>query len=102
MSGGDEPHQGMVMNNISVLLPVSGGTAVRSAPPPGKAYLRKRMRCNACGCPMLIERFVPLAPAGVRGYYKCRGPKHHVCSIDRNDVSASVVFDSGDRLWFND
>lgn len=89
------------MTQLSLLRPISGGATVLTSALPGKAYLRKRLRCHDCGRALVLERLVPLSPAGVRGYYKCLGRDRHLHSLDRDGVAATVVCDSGDRLWFN-
>ena len=66
---------------------------------PGEAFLRKRLPCKVRGCGAMhrLVRFVPLHPAGVRGYYSC--PRGHVVALNRDGVTR-MTKQSPDRIWF--
>jgi hypothetical protein len=49
----------------------------------GNQTLRRKVRCRAHGCWCRLDRVVPLAPHGQRGYYICRRGGGHTFAIDR-------------------
>ena len=76
-----------------------GSVRVRPVRPAfGIANLRKKLTCRLCGCPMLLKRFVPLHPSGIRGYYAC--DNGHDAAIDRDRVRR-FTHESFDCLWFD-
>ena len=90
---------------FSFLRQLSKG-AVRVVHPPVTApapirpvYLRKRLNCKVCGSPMLLKRFVPLHPAGVRGYYVCNSG--HDAAVDRDRVRR-CSHQSSEKVFFSE
>lgn len=77
--------------------------AVRVAQPPiplpRPVYLRKLLKCKVCGAPMQLKRFVPLHPAGIRGYYVCS--LGHDAAVDRDQVRR-CSHQNSEKLFFTE